>query len=159
MWGGRTKDFSKKNSKLASSIHCFDPSLESWTDKKCSGDPPPGIYGGACASSGHYIYVYGGYDGSEYQSSLHQLDTKSLTWKQLSSTGPMRKGGCGMVAYDNKLVLFGGYGCPSSPTRPEVVDARHSDELHIFDLKLGEGEDRNLVSYGAVSLLSCRSYR
>jgi len=29
------------------------------------------------------IYVMGGYDGSEYQSSLMLLDTQKLTWKQL----------------------------------------------------------------------------
>ena len=47
-----------------------------------------------------------------------QLDTRTWTWKQLSSTGPMRKVGCGMVAHGSNLVLFGGYGIPSGPTQP-----------------------------------------
>ena len=85
VWGGRTKDFLKEKSELASSVHCFDPLLEFWDVNKISGVPPPGPRSGACASAGHYVYQYGGTDGSRFHSSLHQLDTRSWTWKQLSS--------------------------------------------------------------------------
>ena len=95
MWGGRTKDFLKEKSELASSVHCFDPLLEFWDVNKISGVPPPGPHSGACASAGHYVYQYGGTDGSRFHSSLHQLDTRSWTWKQLSSAGPMMKRPCG----------------------------------------------------------------
>ena len=147
MWGGYTKDILKEKSELASSVHCFDPLLEFWDVNKISGVPPPGPRSGACASAGHYVYLYGGTDGSHFHSSLHQLDTRSWTWKQLS-TGPMRKRACGMIAHDSKLVLFGGYGIPSGPIQPgaefikqwNFTDGRGwTNEVHTFDLKEGEG--------------------
>ena len=150
VYGGRTKDFLKEKSGLASSVHSFDGLLESWYSEDTGGDvPPPGLHYGACASSGQHVYVYGGVDGSAYQGSLHQLDTRTRTWKQLSSIGPMREAGCGMVAYDSNLVLFGGYGIPSGPTQPGaefVKSSKYTDgvgwtnELHTFDLIKGEGD-------------------
>ena len=151
MWGGRTKDFLQEKSELASSIHSFEPVtpfLEFWDKNKLSGVPPPGLYHGACASAGHHVYLYGGHDGSRLQSSLHQLDTRSWTCKQLSSAGPMRKSVCGMIAHDSKLVLFGGYGIPSGPTQQGAEFIKNStytdgrgwtNEVHTFDLKEGEG--------------------
>ena len=142
VWGGRTKDFLQETT---SSVHSFDPFLELWDKNKFSGVPPPALYLGACASAGHHVYLY---DGSCHLSFLHQLDTRSWTWKKLSSAGPMRKIGCKMVAYDSKLVLFGGYGFPSGPTQPgaEFIKSSTStdgvgltNEVHTFDLKEGEG--------------------
>ena len=150
VYGGRTKDFLKEKSRLASSVHSFDGLLESWYSEDTGGVPPHGLYNGACAPAGHHVYVYGGTDGSAYQSSLHQLDTRTWTWKQLSSTGPMRKSGCRMVSYGSNLVLFGGYGIPSGPTQPGsefVKNSKYIDtgrgwtnELHTFDLIKGEGD-------------------
>ena len=148
VWGGRTKDFLQEKSELASSVHCFDPLQKLWDVNKISGVPPSGLCAGACASAGHHVYLYCGHDGSLYKGSLHQLDTRSWTWKQLSSAGPTRKDECGMVAHDNKLVLFGGYGSPSGPTQPGaefIKSSRFTDgrgwtnEVHTFDLKEGEG--------------------
>ena len=150
LWGGRTKDFAKEKAVLLRRTHCWDPLLECWQHKECSGLLPPALYEGACASIAHHIYLYGGHDGSAWHGSLYQLDTKSLEWQQLSPEGPMKKAGCGMVAYGNKLVLFGGYGRPSGPTQPgaEFVKAtRYTDgrgwtnELHSFDVVGGEGCD------------------
>ena len=59
----------------------------------------------------------------------------------------MRKVGCGMVACDSKLVLFGGYGIPSGPTQSGAEFIKNStytdgrgwtNEVHTFD-KQGEG--------------------
>ena len=153
VWGGVTKDILKQKSELASSVHSFDPLLEFWDKNKLSGVPPPGLYDGGCASAGHHVYLY---DGSHNQSSLHQLDTRSWTWKQLSSAGPMRKVSCGMVAHDSKLVLFGGYGVQSGPTQPGAEFIKSSDftdgrgwtnEVHTFDLKEGEGVRVGLTSH------------
>ena len=147
MWGGRTEDFSERKSELASSVHSFDQFLELWAENESSGVPPPGLYNGTCASAGHHVYVYGGSDGSHRYSSLYQLDTRSWTWKQLSSAGPMKKDLCGMVAHDSKLVLFGGYGTLPGPTQPGaefVKDGNYTsgwtNELRVFDLNKGMGE-------------------
>ena len=105
------------------------------------------------------MYLYGGRDGSRYESSLHQLDTRSWTWKQLSSAGPMRKVMCGIVACDSEFVLFGGYGFPSGPTQPGaefIKDSRitggrgWTNEVHTFDLKEGEG-----VRVGFTNHITC----
>ena len=122
------------------------------------GAPSPGIYEGASASSGQCLYIFGGGDGSAWHNSLHQLDTSSATpnWTQLStpdsSSGPMKKSGCGMVAYGNRPVLYGGYDSPCGPTQPGaefVKDAADDDgwsnELHVFDVMEGEHEAAGVV--------------
>ena len=101
--------------------------------------------------------MYGGSDRSRYLNSLHQLDTLSWTWSELTKPGPMRKNGCGMIAFDKKLLLFGGYGYPSGPAQTDATFIRSSkftdgrgwtNELHLFDLKEGEG-----VLHCAVTIL------
>ena len=125
VFGGRTKNFSKGKSELATCVHSFNQCLETWQTRETTGKPPPGLYSGACISSGHHIYLYGGHNkGSRKQDSLHRLDTDSLKWSQLPS-GPMRKTGCGMVCYDDQLILFGGYGIPSGPTQPGAEFVEH----------------------------------
>lgn len=122
------------------SIHFFHPLLESWSVTGSSGLHPPGVKQSACTSAGHYMYTLGGSDnaGTKKYGSLHQLDTKTLTWSLLSSTGPT-KHGCGMVAYSDKLILFGGYGdIPSHPGAEFNSGSGWSNELNMFDLKKGE---------------------
>ena len=143
--GGRTKDSSKEKGEL---VHTFNQLSESWSSKQCQGPSPPDrLYAGASAYAGHHLYLYGGSDGSRYQNSLHQLDTRSWTWSHLSSAGPMRKDGCGMVTYDETLLCFGGYGEASDTTQPGaefIKSSRHThrgwtNEFHAYDLKEGEG--------------------
>ena len=146
VWGGITKDFFKEKNVLASSIHYFHPVLETWEHHKCSGSPPPALYNGAsCASTEGHLYFFGGYDESHSHGCLYQLGIKSQKWQQLSSTGPMKKSGCGMIAYGMKLLLFGGYGVPSHPSQPYFIkDSRSTyirgwtNELYSFYLEEGE---------------------
>ena len=87
--------------------------------------------------------MYGGRDGSRVLNSLHQLDTQSWTWSELTKSGPS-----GMIAFDRKLLVFGGYGIPSGPTQSVAKFIKNSNfsdgrgwtnEIHLFDLKEGEG--------------------
>ena len=142
---GRTNGSTKEKGEL---VHTFNQLSESWSSKQCQGpSPPDGLYG-ASAYAGHHLYLYGGTDGSRYQNSLHQLDTRSWTWSHQSSAGPMRKAGCRIVTYDETLLCFGGYGFPSSTTQPGAEFTKDSDyidgigwtnEFHAYDLKQGEG--------------------
>ena len=143
IWGGECDEEVD-----VSIVHHYDPNTETWSDKRCEGPPPPGSRYGACASIGHHLYTYGGYDAAynDY-GTLHGLDTKSWMWSQLSSDGPMKKYGCGMITYGCKILLFGGRGVPSGPIQPGaefVKDTNQSDgsgltnEVHMFDLKEGE---------------------
>lgn len=145
VWGGCGDKVTVKE------VCCFEPLSESWTTITCSGFVPPvgKLYDGACSSSGHHLYIYGGHDGCRYHNSLYQLDANSWMWTLLSSSGPMKITGCGMLIYSGKVVLFGGYGLqPTGSTQPGakfVEGSSHSgwtygwtNELHIFDLEEGE---------------------
>ena len=143
--GGRTKGSTGEKGEL---VHTFNQLSESWSSKQCQGpSPPDGLRSGASGYAGHHLYLYGGSDGSRYYNSLHLLDTRSWTWSHLSSAGPMRKGGCRMVTYDETLLCFGGYGIPSGITQPgaeftkssKFTDGRGwTNEFHAYDLKQGE---------------------
>ncbi len=141
VFGGITKDFSKGKTELAVSVQIFNQCMKTWQTKATTGNPPLGLCDGACTSSGHHLYLYGGWDGSLRHDSLHQLDTNTLEWSQLPS-GPTRKDGCDMVCFEGKLVLFGGYGFPLGPRQPEaefIKDSALNDgsgwtnELHCFE--------------------------
>ena len=123
VWGGDTKDFSKDESKLTSTLHVFDLFTESWKTKSTTGASPPGVTWGASATAGHHLYQYGGY-GSSSQSSLHHLDTTTSHWTKLPEGPAKRKIGCCMVRCKDMLVLFGG-----------LSDGGLTDELHVFNLK------------------------
>ena len=146
-YGGRTKDFKKERSCLASTVHFFNLWRESWQERRPKGISPLGLHGGACASAGHHVYFYGGFDGTERHGSLHQLNTSTLTWSILSTTGPMMKSRCRMINHDNQLLLFGGYGIPSGPTQPGAEFVKNvnnpdgrgwTNALHTFCLNEGE---------------------
>ena len=147
VFGGRTKDFRKEKSEIRASVHTFNQCVETWKVKITLGEPPPGLYDGACAIIHNKMYMYGGNDGTCFQDSLHQLDLDSFKWSQLLN-GPMKKTGCRMASYSGNLILFGGYGIPSGPTQPGarfVKSTRSTDgrgwtnELHMFNVQEGEG--------------------
>ena len=122
---------------VTSIVHHYDPDSETWNTNTCQGPHPPGIRSGACASAGHHLYTYGGWnEGGNVQGTLHQLDTRSRRWNLISSEGgPMRKKGSRMIIYDSKIVLFGGRG----------KSGRMTNELHTFNLK--EGERLHIAMY------------
>ena len=105
LYGGYTDKFDEELERKT--IHTFDVYEESWRERRVEGPAPPGLYDGACTStpSGHTLQAYEGLDSSHHYGtgSLHQLDINSLNWTQLAtpdSSGPMKKTGCGMIAYD-----------------------------------------------------------
>ena len=134
VWGGNGGY--GKRVLVTSIVHHYDPDGETWNTNTCEGPHPPGISRGACASAGHHLYTYGGWDeGGNDQGTLHLLDTRSRRWKLISSEGgPMRKRGSRMVVYDSKIVLFGGLG-----------NSGRTNEIHTFNLK--EGERLHIAMY------------
>lgn len=150
IWGGCTEDFSNEKSEVAKTLHVFNLESRSWESKSIAGDPPTGLYAGACASAGNHLYMFGGTGGQDSYSCLRRLDTKTSTWTQPANQPcpTVRKGWCGMVSYDSKLVIFGGYGIPSGPIQSGAAFTKlpgkltngvgWTNELHTFDLKKGE---------------------
>ena len=151
--GGVTKDFSKESKQhLSSVVDIFDPYSESWEQRQVEGNTPsPETYGGASASLHNNLFSFGGRDERRNcVNTVHKLDTKTWFWSQVSPQNadgaPMPKSGCGMIAFRNSLVVFGGYGRPQGPTEPQsfikytrLTDGRGwTNEFHIYNLSEGK---------------------
>ena len=150
--GGRIVDFSETSKQhLSSVVEIFDPYSETWEQRQVEGNTPsPGTYAAASASLLDDLYSFGGEDESEnYFNTVHRLDTKTWCWSQASpknSNGaPMPKSGCGMIAFRNSLVVFGGLGVPQGPTEPQSFikntfttdGSGWTNEFHIYSLSEG----------------------
>lgn len=165
MWGGHAANFSSNKAEFASTVNIFDPYLETWNKTFPKGSPPPGLYFGACASSGDSLFTYGGSNGV-HCGSFHQLNTSTQTWTELESDGPMSKYGSRMIAHGHDLVLFGGYAFPSGSTLQlnssfvrnyNFSDGRGwTNELHLYSTK--ESKMFNIKGiYSGMELLSLSS--
>ena len=149
--GGRTKDFSEESKQhLSSVVEIFNPYSESWEQRQVEGNAPsPGTYFAASASLHDDLFSFGGLDGEDVFNTVHRLDTKTWCWSQVSPQNadgaPMPKSGCGMIAFRNSLVVFGGYGRPRGPTEPQsfIKDTNFTDgrawtnEFHMYHLPEG----------------------
>ena len=144
---------------LTKSIQIYDAFTETWRKITTIGTPPQGLYTSTATYFDHYMYTYGGYNGTSYSSSLYQLDARSYTWTQLSSQheyGPMRKVQCGIIYYNNSLVICGGYGYPSSEIQAgsqffentTYKDGRGwTNEIHMFNISEGTKLSFALFAY------------
>ena len=154
--GGRTKDFSEKSKQqLSSVVEIFDPYSELWEQRQVQGvAPSPGTYGAASASLHDDLFSFGGWDSRQFFNTLPRVDSKTWRWSQVSPQNadgaPMPKADCGMIAFRNSLVVFGGHGVPQGPTEPGssfIKNTRATDgggwtnELHIFSLSEGNARD------------------
>ena len=149
--GGETNDFSEKSKQHVSSVvEIFDPYFESWEQREVEGNAPlPGTHFAASASLHDDLFSFGGRDGRNFFNAFHRLDTKTWCWSQVSpqnaDVAPLPKCGCGMIAFRNSLVVFGGYGRPQGPTEPQsfVKNTKFNDgrgwtnEFHIYNLSGG----------------------
>ena len=147
LYSGRTVRYTAEREKLQSLVEVLDPLTETWTQKTTEGDIPPGVYDGACTSTGQDLFTFGGRNGKSRYGDLYRLKPtqNSLRWTRLTSVA--RKVGCGMVCFNSKhLLLFAGYGPPPTDIQPGAVftrDTRYTDgsgwtnELHLFDLDTG----------------------
>ena len=140
-------------------LQVYHLSLESWRQLETHGPSPPGLFSGASAHSENYLYVYGGVKKDRSLSGcLHRLDTKTSSWTQLaahSANAPMKKSGCGMITYENSVIIIGGFGVRNGPIQPgsEWRKVRDKDdeedpstkgwtnEMHKYDLREGKGEN------------------
>ena len=153
--GGETgRDFSEESKlHLSSVVEILDPYSESWEQRQVEGNgPSPGTYLAASASLHDDLFSFGGWVGGDlFLNTVHRLDTKTWCWSQVSPQNadgaPMPKSGCGIIAFRNSLVVFGGYGVPQGPTEPQSLnfikatgytDGRGwTNEFHIYNLSEG----------------------
>lgn len=158
--GGCTGEFGDEKSRnvLANTVEAFDVNDRKWGKVDTKGDPHPGLTAVASASSGKYIYSFGGNDLNRLNGVLSKLDLETLTWSQLSpetAEGPMRKDASGMVCIgEGEIAVVCGYVEPRDPTkknggssdiysrflkRKEVIESANDEggwtnEIHIFDI-------------------------
>ena len=141
IWGGRTIDASEdEHSKLISVVEEFDPVTMSWAQIHASGEFPqwPERCVHTCTRDGSKLYVYGGYRYHDhtYSNSLYMLTLGTMVWEEIHCSDPQaapgRKVNAGMVIWNNdKLVLFGGYGCPpdrKDPSAKYIKNSRASND-------------------------------
>ncbi len=150
VYGGRVDNFDENKRQLRTVIQIYECSTESWKELPTFGTPPPGIYSCATSYSGHVLYLFGGYDGTSFHASLHQLDTRSLTWNQLSpqhDSGPMRKTDCQMIYFNDSLFVIGGYGIPSGELQSGSQFTKYkqhqdgsgwTNEIHKYHISQGK---------------------
>ena len=139
-WGGMGPELCR-----STTISMFDCYTEQWTQKKTTGDPPPGLAEGCCAVVGDVMYVFGGYDGSMFYNDVHSLDTSSdtLEWNEVEARnryeGPICKAGCGLVAVNEQtLACFGGLGIVSTRSGTNYAnECEWTNEFHFLDVRKG----------------------
>ncbi len=160
IYGGCVDQFDKNKVQLRKVIQIYDCCNESWKEVPTSDTPPHGIYGCATAYSNHILYLFGGYEDPDpsYSSSLHQLDTRSMIWTQLSpqhASGPMRKSLGQMIYYNNSLVVIGGYGIQSGGlqsgswiTNSSERGRCYTNEIHMYSISQGK-----VISY--IKFIDC----
>ena len=162
LWAGyqqkgtpRVHDSDEKRA-ILSHVEIFDLQNGIWKQQTTSGTPPLGWWGYGCVAVGSDLHYFGGSCGhgiSCYHNSVHKLSTSSFRWRTLASTttkgrGPMRKGHCGLVAFnegeEDFIFVVGGEG-PTPSTRQHwarythVVDTcTYTNEQHLFSLNTGE---------------------
>lgn len=142
LWGGTFKSSEEREKELTSTLCAYEPLSEQWNFSQMNGTLPPGIKEGGSACNDRYIYFFGG-STQDYKDpssgSLHSFNIDSLSWEQLSAysaDGPQRKTGCGMVAHEDCVIVFGGY-CDDQSSSV-LPGASYTNEMHAFDLREGK---------------------
>ena len=102
------------NHGINNQLLCFDPSVEEWTNLRCSGSvPTPRAYLASTVIQ-NKAWLYGGVEttGNIFFDELFDLNLDSLVWTQVQ-TGQVKPPGClwGTLTTisDSKLVLHGGF--------------------------------------------------
>ena len=104
----------------------------------------------ACASIDRTIFYFAGYCGHGKcdHNSLTALNVDDFSWTTLFRTsddiGPMKKSGCGLVAFNRQLLALGGvsYSAPKTPRNPPSPYKKYksffyTNEHHLFDIEGG----------------------
>ncbi|KAK4752537.1 hypothetical protein SAY87_021335 [Trapa incisa] len=101
-----------------------------WKKAVTTGTLPSARDSHTCSSWKNKIIVIGGEDGRDYYlSDVHILDTDTLMWKQLPTTGQMLppRAGHSTVSFGKILFVFGGF------TEAHII----YDDLYMLDVEAG----------------------
>ena len=145
---------SAEERKVTSNVQIFSLPSGKWATQATTGTSPLGVKGYACNAVTDKLYYFGGdcnHDGC-YHNSVNELDTASLTWRELEPTDKhrpvMRRAYGGTITIERDgvyyLLIIGGHGSTPTTQLPqanyiEVVTGRwRTNERSMYCLSTGK---------------------
>ena len=111
---------------------CFQNGRICWKQSEHKTSPTQ-RHSHSCCQINDRMYLFGGLSGtSTSYNDLWYLDLNNKTWNRPATNGlyPSPKAAASLLAYNNQLVLYGGYSHPYS--HPFNQQVSFFDELHIY---------------------------
>lgn len=130
IFGGCGKSSNNYDEVYYNDLYVLNTETFVWKRATTSGTPPSARDSHTCSSWKNKIIVIGGEDEHDYYlSDVHILDTDTLVWRVLHTSGQKLppRAGHSTVAFDKNLFVFGGF-----------TDAQNLyDDLHMLDVETG----------------------
>ncbi|KAF8399614.1 hypothetical protein HHK36_015483 [Tetracentron sinense] len=130
IFGGCGKSWNNTDEVYYNDLYILDTATLVWKRAITSGTPPSARDSHTCSSWKNNVIVVGGEDASDfYLSDVHILDTDTLVWRELSTSGQMLspRAGHSTVALGKNLFVFGGF----------TEDRNLYDDLYMLNLDTG----------------------
>lgn len=130
IFGGCGKSSNNYDEVYYNDLYVLNTETFVWKCATTSGTPPSARDSHTCSSWKNKIIVIGGEDEHDYYlSDVYILDTDTLVWRVLHTSGQKLppRAGHSTVAFDKNLFVFGGF-----------TDAQNLyDDLHMLDVETG----------------------
>ncbi|CAN6477123.1 unnamed protein product [Victoria cruziana] len=127
LFGGCGKSRDEHEEVYYNDLYILDVETFVWKRVLTMGTPPSARDSHTCSSWKNKIIVIGGEDASDYYlSDVHVLDTDTLVWRELSTSGQILppRAGHSTVALGKYLFVFGGF----------TDDRNLYDDLHVLNI-------------------------
>ncbi|CAN8239743.1 unnamed protein product [Cochlearia groenlandica] len=130
VFGGCGKSRDSDDEVFYNDLYILNTETFVWKRAATSGNPPSARDSHTCSTWKNKIVVIGGEDLDDYYlSDVHILDTDTLVWKELKTSGQLLtpRAGHVTVALDRNLYVFGGF-----------TDSQNLyDDLYMLDVETG----------------------
>ncbi|KAK7265876.1 hypothetical protein RJT34_33501 [Clitoria ternatea] len=141
IFGGCGKSADNNNEVYYNDLYILNTETFVWKCATTSGTPPSPRDSHTCSSWKNKIIVIGGEDGHDYYlSDVHILDTDTLIWRELNTSGQLLppRAGHSTVSFGKNLFVFGGF-----------TDAQNLyDDLYMLDIDTGVWTNVTTTSNG-----------
>ncbi|KAG2679516.1 hypothetical protein I3760_11G053300 [Carya illinoinensis] len=112
IFGGCGKSADTNDEIYYNDLYILNTETFVWKRAATSGTPPSPRDSHTCSSWKNNVIVIGGEDGNDYYlSDVHVLDTDTLAWRELNTSGHLLppRAGHATVAFGKNLFVFGGF--------------------------------------------------
>lgn len=113
MWGGRNDEAG------CNILFCFDTQTLRWSKPEVTGSVPGIRDGHSACITGHYMYVFGGFEEeiNQFSCEVHCLNLETMEWRFIETTGqpPSYRDFHTATILNNRMYIFGGRGDRHSP--------------------------------------------